>query len=296
MRLSESDNVLIMAAKYSPSSYTQPLTHSVLHSAYPPVSRTICHMTYRTGSSVVESFISTWQPWDSWTGHCSRRPGLSPHSQCIAVGVWGLLTERIWWAGKDIHYTKALKSLFWVDANPLTFNNSSFWQQWASSGRVSGWACWARQSLAGICLSEQGTRLKAAEWLMPVKRAILTLLWKKEPEVNTLDGQISCGLRGNKWAISYSIFGTTFVSALNTLCTVVSTSQTVIDVVSNRWNSINNRRLCSFKFFYWWKHFYLSTHWTLNIRFAKKSYWERILCSLITDSKALQYLQCLIHL
>lgn len=75
------------------------------------------------------------------------------------LSVYGaLLTERIWWAGKDIHSTKALKSLFWVNANPLTFNNSSFWQQRASSGRVSGWACWARQDMAGICLSEWVSR------------------------------------------------------------------------------------------------------------------------------------------
>ena len=36
---------------------------------------------------------------------------------CVCGGVvgWGiLLTERIWWAGKDIHCTKALKSLFRV--------------------------------------------------------------------------------------------------------------------------------------------------------------------------------------
>lgn len=79
----------------------------------------------------------------------------------------GLLTERIWWAGKDIHSTKALKSLFWVDANPLTFNNSSFWQQRASSGWVSGWACWTQQDMAGIC-----------HWMANTgEKRPLTLLW-----------------------------------------------------------------------------------------------------------------------
>ncbi len=188
MRLSDRDNVLIMSAIYSES-----LTHSVFSSPHPSVSRTVCHVTRVTVCSVVESFISAWQPWDSWTPVSA---GLSAGHHRIAVGVWGgwLLTERIWWAGKDIHSTKALKSLFWVDANPLTFNNSSFWQQRASSGRVSGWACWARQAMAGICLSEWVSRepIWMAERLTSVKRDSLSLSFEKR-NLKLID----------KWAISH---------------------------------------------------------------------------------------------
>lgn len=129
----------------------QTLTHSEFASTYPSVSRTVGHVTCVLVSSIVESFTSVWQPWDSWP---LVSAGLSADRHCIAVGVWRGGSERIWWAGKDIHSTKALKSLFWVDANPITFNSSSVWQQLASSGRVSGRACWAWQAMVGICLSQ----------------------------------------------------------------------------------------------------------------------------------------------
>lgn len=81
MRLSDRDNVLIMSAIYRES-----LTHSVFCSPYPSVCRTVCHVTSVTVSSVVGSFISAWQPRDSWTPVSA---GLSADHHCIAVGVWG---------------------------------------------------------------------------------------------------------------------------------------------------------------------------------------------------------------
>lgn len=55
--------------------------------------------------------------------------GLHSDRHCTAACV------RIRWASKDFHDTIVLKALFfWVDANPPTVNNSSFWQQWAGSG------------------------------------------------------------------------------------------------------------------------------------------------------------------
>ena len=55
-------------------------------SPYPSVSRTVCHVTGVTVSSVVRSFISAWEPWDSWT---LVSVGLSTNRHCIAVRVWG---------------------------------------------------------------------------------------------------------------------------------------------------------------------------------------------------------------
>lgn len=58
MRLSESDNVLIMSAIYSNGSYAESLTHSEFSSPYPSLSRTVCHVTGVTVSSVVEFYFS----------------------------------------------------------------------------------------------------------------------------------------------------------------------------------------------------------------------------------------------
>lgn len=55
MRLSESDNVLIMSAIFSNGSYTESLTHSEFSSPYPSLSRAVCHVTV---SSVVEFHFS----------------------------------------------------------------------------------------------------------------------------------------------------------------------------------------------------------------------------------------------
>lgn len=55
MRLSESDNVLIMSVIYSTVSYGESLTHSVFSSLY---LGQVCHVTGVTVSSVVVSFIS----------------------------------------------------------------------------------------------------------------------------------------------------------------------------------------------------------------------------------------------
>lgn len=70
-------------------------------------------------------FVVPWKQWDIWTGLLASPP-------LTGIASWGgcLLAERIWWAGKDIHSVKALKSLSgWVQI-PLTFNKSSFWQFW----------------------------------------------------------------------------------------------------------------------------------------------------------------------
>lgn len=116
MRLSSSYNVLILSTIYRTMWYSESLTHYVFTSLYPSVSRTVCHVTCVTISSVVASFLSAWQPWNIWT---LVTVGLSADRHCISVGVWRgwrgggfLLTERIRWAGKDIHSAKALKSVF----------------------------------------------------------------------------------------------------------------------------------------------------------------------------------------
>jgi len=74
---------------------------------------------------VVESFVSTMR-------------------NCIAV------TERIWWAGKDIHSTKALKSFL----GRMQIPSHSTTALSGSSGRFSGRACRAPRAMAGIFLSE----------------------------------------------------------------------------------------------------------------------------------------------
>lgn len=66
-------------------------------------------------------FIIPWKQWDIWTGVLASQP---------LTGIACLLAVRIWWAGKDIHSVKALKSFSgWVQI-PLAFNKSAFWQFW----------------------------------------------------------------------------------------------------------------------------------------------------------------------
>lgn len=160
MRLSQWDNVLIMSAIYSES-----LTHSLFSSPYPSVSRTVCHVICVTVSSVVEFYFSLTIMGQSDSDPC-RPQGRSSLHCCGCTGRWGGVgggaVNREFDEPAKIFILQKRWSLFFGGlggcTNPLTFNNSSFWQQWACSGRVSGWACWAQQAIVGICLAEWVSR------------------------------------------------------------------------------------------------------------------------------------------
>lgn len=174
MRLSSSYNVLISSTIYRTMWYSESLTHYVFTSLYPSVSRTVCHVTCVTISSAVASFLSAWQPWNIWT---LVTVGLSADRHCISVGIWRgwrgggvLLTERIRWAGKDIHSAKALKSVFigWTQIPSQLFlaATSQFWMGfWLGLLGPAG-----RDRDLTFPASKRGAYVKSTEWLTTVKK------------------------------------------------------------------------------------------------------------------------------
>lgn len=104
-------------------------------------------------------FTVQWKPWDIW----SAVPASPP---LTGITSWGgcLFTERIWWAGKDIHSVKALKSLSgWVQI-PLAFNKSSFWQFWTGFLGPGRFGPAGRDSDLLLWVIERRTLLKPPEW------------------------------------------------------------------------------------------------------------------------------------
>lgn len=177
MRLSSSYNVLILSTIYRTMWYSESLTHYVFTSLYPSVSRTVCHVTCVTISSAVASFLSAWQPWNIWT---LVTVGLSADRHCISVGIWRgwrgggvLLTERIRWAGKDIHSAKALKSVFigWTQipshSTALSGSNEPVLDRFLA-GPLLGPA--GRDRDLTFPASKRGAYVKTTEWLTTVKK------------------------------------------------------------------------------------------------------------------------------